>query len=326
MAVVVQILTAAAPDAPMNSCASARAVPGRGLEGDRYFLGAGTFSPTPQKPDFELTLIESEAVEDFARASGLPFTVAHARRNLVTRGVALNDLVGKEFLVGSVRLRGVRLCEPCHYLARTTWPEVLRGLVHRGGLRAQIVSGGEIQVGAPIRRVEASGAGAQGSPPPHELAHAGYWISDDPARLDVDAVHAFLVRSYWAAGIPREVVARSLAHSLCLGIYAPGGAQVGLVRVVSDYATFAYLCDVYVLEGHRGRGLSKAALRALHTHPRLQGLRRFHLVTQDAHGLYEQFGFRRVDQPERHMEKRDPAVYVRAGGADTTPGGDRPTA
>lgn len=138
----------------------------------------------------------------------------------------------------------------------------------------------------------------------HELFHDGYVVSDDPARLDVDAIHAYLTRSYWAAGVTRETVARSVAHSLCLGIYAPTGEQVGLVRVISDYTTFAYLCDVYVLEPHRKRGLSKAALRLLFSHPRLQGLRRFQLVTEDAQPLYAQFGFNVVAQPERHMEKR----------------------
>lgn len=144
---------------------------------------------------------------------------------------------------------------------------------------------------------------------PHELHHAGYLISDDPARIDAAAVHTYLTRSYWAAGIPREIVDRSLANSLCLGIYAPTGEQIGLVRVISDYATFAYLCDVYVLEPHRGHGLSKAAMQLLSTHPRLQGLRRMHLVTQDAHGLYAQYGFKVVDQPDRHMEKRVPNAY-----------------
>lgn len=146
---------------------------------------------------------------------------------------------------------------------------------------------------------------------PHEVHHAGYLISDDAARLDIDAVHAYLTRSYWAEGIPRDVVARSLANSLSLGIYAPDGPQVGLVRVISDYTTFAYLCDVYVLEPHRGRGLSKTALQLLETHPKLQGLRRLHLVTQDAHGLYAQFGFSVVKEPERHMEKRRPNAYRR---------------
>src|SRR3954463_3109045 len=144
---------------------------------------------------------------------------------------------------------------------------------------------------------------------PHALHHAGYVISDDPTSLSVDAVHAYLTRSYWAKGIPRETVARALANSLCLGIYTADRQQVGLVRVISDYATFAYLCDVYVLERHRGRGLSKAALRAYESHPRLQNLRRQHLLTQDAHGLYTQFGFRPIAQPDRHMEKRAPDVY-----------------
>jgi GNAT superfamily N-acetyltransferase len=146
---------------------------------------------------------------------------------------------------------------------------------------------------------------------PHELHHDGYLISDDPTRIDVDAVHAFLARSYWAEGIPREIVARSLANSLCVGIYAPSSEQVGLVRVISDYTTFAYLCDVYVLEPHRGRGLSKAAMNAVMTHPRLQRLRRMQLVTQDAHGLYARHGFKVVEHPERHMERRDPDVYKR---------------
>ena len=146
---------------------------------------------------------------------------------------------------------------------------------------------------------------------PHELHHAGYLISDDPERLDVDAIHAYLTRSYWAEGIPREVVGRSIANSLCLGIYAPPAhrEQIGLVRVITDCATFAYLCDVYVLEPHRRRGLSKAAMDLLVTHPRLQGLRRMQLVTDNAHGLYARYGFKVVEQPERHMERRVPNAY-----------------
>jgi GNAT superfamily N-acetyltransferase len=139
---------------------------------------------------------------------------------------------------------------------------------------------------------------------PHEFSHQGYLISDDPARLDVDAVHAYLSRSYWAAGIARECVERSMAGSLCIGIYGPSGGQVGLVRVITDQATFAWLCDVYVLEAHRGRGLSKAALRATLSHPWLQGLRTLSLATRDAHGLYAQFGFRPLEKPENRMEKR----------------------
>lgn len=134
----------------MTSLAEVRAVAGRGLEGDRYFDGAGTFSPHPQKPDFELTLIEWEKVEAFARESGLPFTTAHARRNLVTEGVDLNALAGREFRIGGALIRGIRLCEPCNHLAKTSFPETLRGLVHKGGLRAQIVESGTIRAGDAI--------------------------------------------------------------------------------------------------------------------------------------------------------------------------------
>lgn len=150
MPFVSEILIAESPSSPMSSRSEVRAVPGRGLEADRYFSGVGTFSPTPQKPDFEITFIEKEKIEEFARATALPFTAAHARRNIVTEGVDLNALIGKEFLVGSVRIRGIRLCEPCNFLAKTTFPEVLKGLVHKGGLRAQIVTEGIIRVGAEI--------------------------------------------------------------------------------------------------------------------------------------------------------------------------------
>ena len=144
---VIQILIADSPISPMTSRPEVRAVPGKGIEGDRYFSGVGTFSPLPQKPDYEITLVEKEKIDAFARESGLPFTAFHARRNLVTEGVDLNALVGREFLAGEVRLRGIRLCEPCNYLAKTTFPETLRGLVHKGGLRAQIVTGGSIRMG-----------------------------------------------------------------------------------------------------------------------------------------------------------------------------------
>ena len=147
MSSVVQILIAESPASPMSICPEVHAVPGKGLEGDRYFSGVGTFSPQPRKPDFEITLIEKEKIEAFARDFGLPFTTVHARRNLVTEGVDLTALAGREFLVGDVRIRGIRLCEPCNYLARATFPETLRGLVHQGGLRAQIVTEGIIRVG-----------------------------------------------------------------------------------------------------------------------------------------------------------------------------------
>src|SRR5213082_3572855 len=151
MSVVAQILVAGSPSSSMASLSEAHAVPGKGLEGDRYFAGAGTFSPHPQKPDYEITLIEGEKIEAFAIESGLPFTSSQARRNIVTKGVDLNALVGREFQVGEVRIRGVRLCEPCTYLAKISFPETLRGLVHKGGLRAQILSDGIIHVGDIIR-------------------------------------------------------------------------------------------------------------------------------------------------------------------------------
>jgi MOSC domain-containing protein YiiM len=144
---IVDILTAASPDSPMVSRKSVRAVPGRGLEGDRYFNGAGTFSPSPQRPDYEVTLIQQEYIEAFAAASGRRFMAQDARRNIVTRGVDLNALAGRQFRIGEVLIRGIRLCEPCDYLAKATFPEVLQGLLHKAGLRAQILSEGKIRVG-----------------------------------------------------------------------------------------------------------------------------------------------------------------------------------
>lgn len=146
---------------------------------------------------------------------------------------------------------------------------------------------------------------------PHEVRHGEYLISDDPVWINAGAVHAFLTRSYWAENIPLEVVARALANSLCFGMYAADGTQVGLIRVITDFATYAYLCDVYVLEEHRGRGLAKAALRHTMAHPRLQGLRSWSLRTRDAHGLYAQFGFKSLEQPEGSMALRFPDIYKR---------------
>jgi MOSC domain-containing protein YiiM len=134
----------------MTSVKEAHAVPGKGLEGDRYFKGTGTF--WKGKPDFELTLIEMEAIEEFERRSGISLNPADGRRNVVTRGVSLNELVGREFEVGEVRLRGLRLCEPCSHLARLTGhKEIVRGMVHRGGLRAQILTDAVIRVGDEVK-------------------------------------------------------------------------------------------------------------------------------------------------------------------------------
>jgi len=138
-----------------------------------------------------------------------------------------------------------------------------------------------------------------------------YRISTDPRSLDVDAIHAFLTRSYWAFGIPRATVAASIASSLCFGLF-DGEAQIGFARVISDRATFAYLCDVYVLEDYRGRGLGKWLAEVVTSHPDLSGLRRFVLATRDAHGLYEKFGFTPLNKPEIFMEVFRPDVYENA--------------
>ena len=144
-----------------------------------------------------------------------------------------------------------------------------------------------------------------------------YRISADPTKLDLDLIHKFLSEhSYWARGIPRDVVARSIANSLCFGVYALGNAnpdsewrQVGFARVATDRATFAYLADVFILPEHRGQGLSKRLMEAVLAHPHLQGLRRWMLATADAHELYRRFGFAELSQPDRFMHRHDPDVY-----------------
>lgn len=139
----------------------------------------------------------------------------------------------------------------------------------------------------------------------------GYLLSTDPGRLDRDAIYAYLSTSYWAERIPRDVFERSVEHALNFGLYAPDGTLAGFARVVSDRATVAYLGDVFVLEAHRGRGLSKWMMDCIIGHPELQGLRRWILLTRDAHGLYRQFGFTDLAKPDRWMERWDPDVYRR---------------
>jgi GNAT superfamily N-acetyltransferase len=141
----------------------------------------------------------------------------------------------------------------------------------------------------------------------------GFLISTDKKRIDVDVVYRFLTECYWAKGIPKETVARSIKHSLCFGVYK-SGKQVGFARVITDFATYAYIGDVFVLEEYRGRGLSKRLMQCIMEHPDLQGLRRWSLVTRDAHGLYSQFGFTGLKSPERHMEIHDSNVYKRTVG------------
>ena len=139
----------------------------------------------------------------------------------------------------------------------------------------------------------------------------GYEISTDAARLDLDALHAALRRMYWCEGIPRELLAKAIENSINFGVYTATNELVAFARIITDRATFAYLGDVYVLENHRGRGLSKRLMEAVTAHPELQGLRRFLLVTRDAHGLYEQFGFTRPANPDGIMEIARPGLYKR---------------
>ena len=157
-----------------------------------------------------------------------------------------------------------------------------------------------------------------------EVRRGAYAISDDPSRLDLDAVHAYLSRSYWAAGIPMTVVRRAAANSLCFGVYRLGGdheEQVGFARVVTDHATFAYLADVYILEEHRGQGLASWLVEVVLAHPDLQGLRRFMLVTRDAQALYARAGFRAAEASDNVMQIRWPNVY----GAPSDAGGHERT-
>jgi GNAT superfamily N-acetyltransferase len=151
-----------------------------------------------------------------------------------------------------------------------------------------------------------------------EWREGEYVVSDERERVDVTAVHTYLTRSYWAEGIPLETVRRSVDHALNVNLWhAPqgldgvGAAQVGFTRVITDFATFGYVGDVYVLEGHRGHGLSKWMMRIVSEHPRLQGFRRWSLLTRDARRLYTQFGFAPLKSPDRWMEKWDPEVYRR---------------
>lgn len=145
---------------------------------------------------------------------------------------------------------------------------------------------------------------------PLEWARGELCISTDPDRLDVGTIHRFLSRSYWAAGISREVVERSLRHSLCFGVFDRAD-QIGFARVISDRATFAYVADVFILESHRGRGLGVWLMECIKAHPDLQGLRRWVLGTRDAHGLYRKIGFRPLAEPSIYMEIMDREVYSR---------------
>jgi GNAT superfamily N-acetyltransferase len=135
-----------------------------------------------------------------------------------------------------------------------------------------------------------------------------YLLSTDKSKIEIEIVHRFLAQSYWAESIPLEVVEKSIDNSLCFAIYRYQ-KLVGFARVVSDFATFAYLADVFILPEERGKGLSTWLMETIMDYPQLQGLRRFILATRDAHTLYERFGFTLFDKPERWMQKHDPDVY-----------------
>lgn len=150
----------------------------------------------------------------------------------------------------------------------------------------------------------------------HESKRGDYLVSTDPARLDVRAIHEYLTtEAYWCAGIPLETVLRALEHSLNFGLF-DGDRQIGFTRVVTDRATFAWVCDVYVLAEYRGKGLALWMLRTMREHPQLQGLRRWVLATRDAHDLYRRIGFAELSNPERWMIVQDPDPYGRRNDND----------
>jgi GNAT superfamily N-acetyltransferase len=143
-----------------------------------------------------------------------------------------------------------------------------------------------------------------------ECRRGEFVISTDAARLDLQVIHEFLTTSYWAAGVPADLVKHAIAHSLAFGVYH-GDSQVGFARVITDRATFAYLADVFIIEAYRGQGLAKWLVEVIVAHPDLQGLRRWMLATRDAHRLYAKVGFTSVNAPERWMERHDPNVYAK---------------
>jgi GNAT superfamily N-acetyltransferase len=144
----------------------------------------------------------------------------------------------------------------------------------------------------------------------YEARRGPFLVSDDRSRLDLGVIHGFLRTAYWSTGVPREVVERAVEGSLCFGLFEHD-KQVGFARAITDRATYAYLADVFVLPSHRGRGLARWLMECVMAHPGLQGLRRFSLVTRDAHALYRPFGFEALDQPDRYMERFAPDVYAR---------------
>ncbi|MBD55699.1 GNAT family N-acetyltransferase [uncultured Pseudoalteromonas sp.] len=137
----------------------------------------------------------------------------------------------------------------------------------------------------------------------------GYRISTDKTDLDFEVIYGFISKSYWASGIPKHTLEKAIANSFCFGVYDIQDSQIGFARLITDKATFAYLADVFIVESHRGKGLSKWLVESIVSHPELQGLRRMVLATRDAHGLYTQYGFLPIENPEMFMQIWNPNVY-----------------
>ena len=144
----------------------------------------------------------------------------------------------------------------------------------------------------------------------YEARQGPFLVSDDRTRLDLGVIHGFLRTAYWSTDVPPDVVARAIEGSLCFGLFEHE-RQVGFARTITDRATYAYLADVFVLPSHRGRGLGRWLMECVMAHPDLRGLRRFTLVTRDAHELYRTFGFEALSNPDRYMERFAPDVYAR---------------
>ncbi|EPP5774599.1 GNAT family N-acetyltransferase [Vibrio cholerae] len=145
--------------------------------------------------------------------------------------------------------------------------------------------------------------------PQGETVVQGFEISTDNNRLNFEVIYEFITQSYWAADIPKATLEKAISNSFCFGVYDSIGHQVGFARLITDKSTFAYLADVFIIESQRGKGLSKRLVETIVTHPELQGLRRMVLATRDAHGLYAQYGFKPVENPEILMQIWQPNIY-----------------
>ena len=141
-----------------------------------------------------------------------------------------------------------------------------------------------------------------------------YLITTDQQQMDFTTIYGFLSQSYWAKGIPEDTLRKAIRNSLCFAVLTKEKNLIGFARIISDFATFAYLADVFVLDAYRGKGISKWLMQTIQAHPDLQGLRRAMLATADAHGLYQQYGFTPLEKPERFMERHFPNIYQQSNG------------